>query len=187
LGTATAREINYYFVRGRYRNLKSTLADLAAESKIHSIIVEGLGPRDERYILDRDVALLDSMTSSSWRPRMSLLPPFDNLVCSTQRTSRLFGFEYVREQFLPKEKRKFGTYVLPILWGDRFIGRIDPRLDKSRAELVINAVHAEPGAPADREVAREIGETIARFGVFLGAKTVSYTSRVPASWRSSLH
>jgi uncharacterized protein len=187
LGTATPKEINFYFVRGRYRDLRSTLASLAADSKIHPISVEGLGPRDDRYIHDRDVSLLDSMGTSIWQPRLSLLPPFDNLVCSTSRTSRLFGFDYVREQFLPKEKRKFGTYVLPILWGDRFVGRLDPRLDKSRGELVINAVHEEPGAHVDREVVDRIGETIDRFGAFLGAKTVRYTAHVPASWKSSLH
>ncbi len=156
------------------------------ESAIRRLIVEGFSKRDERYIHDEDVPLLESMATSAWQPRMSLLPPFDNLICSTARTGRLFGFDYVREQFLPKEKRRFGTYVLPILWGDKIIGRIDPRLDKARAELVINAVHAEPGAPGDREVAAKIAETIARFAAFLGATRVTYTSRVPPAWKSSL-
>ncbi|MCI4352343.1 MAG: winged helix DNA-binding domain-containing protein [Thermoplasmata archaeon] len=186
LGTATPTEINYHFVRGRYHNLRATLARLLKESTIHRVHVEGFGNRDERYIHDQDVPLLESMGTAAWQPRMSLLPPFDNLIYSQARTKRLFGFDYVREQFLPKEKRRFGTHVLPILWGDQLIGRIDPRLDKGRAELVINAVHAEPDAPGDREVAAKIGETIARFAAFLGASQVTYTSRVPGAWKSSL-
>ncbi|MGP8077690.1 MAG: winged helix-turn-helix domain-containing protein [Thermoplasmata archaeon] len=186
LGTATPAEITYYFVRGRYEDLRGTLARLQEESVIHRVRVEEWGPRDERYVHERDVPLLESMSGPAWNPRMSLLPPFDNLIGSTARTSRVFGFDYVREQFLPKEKRRFGTYVLPILWGETLIGRIDPRLDKSRGELVINAVHAEPGAPEDKEVAAKIGETIDRFASFLGAKRVTYTSRVPEAWKRSL-
>ena len=114
---------------------------------------------------------------------MSLLPPFDNML---RQHSQVFGFDYVREQFLPKEKRRFGTYVLPILWGERFIGRIDPKLDKQKGRLVINSVHAEPGAPGDRAVATEIRETIERFAAYLGAREVTYTQQVPSAWRSSL-
>jgi uncharacterized protein len=186
LGTGTPKEITYYFVRGRYQNLKAILASLESESTIHRVTVEGSGPQEERYIHHRDVSLVDSMDTSAWIPRVSLLPPFDNLVCSTARTKRVFGFDYVREQFLPAEKRRFGTYVLPILWGDKLIGRIDPRLDKARGELVINAVHAEPDAPPERAIADKIGETIARLAKFLGASRVTYTSRVPSAWKSSL-
>jgi uncharacterized protein len=186
LGTATLPEITYYFVRGRYQNLKAVLAHLEAESTIHRVSVEGLGAREERYIHHQDIPLLESMGTTAWQPRMCLLPPFDNLICSTARTKRLFGFDYVREQFLPAEKRRFGTYVLPILWGDTLIGRVDPRLDKATRELVINAVHAEPDAPRDREIADKIGLTIARLAKFLGASRVTYTSRVPPGWRSSL-
>jgi uncharacterized protein YcaQ len=185
-GTATPTEINYYFVRGRYANLRATLAGLHAEGEIHRLAVEGLGARDERYILDEDVPLLRSVEGREWQPRLSLLPPFDNLIGSPARTQRVFGFTYVREQFLPPEKRRFGTYVLPILWGDRLIGRIDPRLDLVRGELVVNAVHAEPGAPAGREVAAEIGETVRRFAGFLGVSQVTYSSRIPAGWRRFL-
>jgi uncharacterized protein YcaQ len=187
LGTATPPEITYYFVRGRYENLRATLARLQEESAIHRVNVEGLSARDERYIHDRDIRLLESMGTSAWQPRLSLLPPFDNLIYSTARTRKLFGFDYVREQFLPREKRRFGTYVLPILWGDKLIGRIDPRLDKAHGHLVINGVHAEPDAPGDRDVAAKIGETIARLAAFLGASKLTYTSRVPGVWKSSLN
>lgn len=187
LGTATPAEINYYFVRGRYHALDRTLGRLEAEATIRRVRVEGLGVRDERYVHTEDVPLLESGGGKSWEPRLSLLPPFDNLLYNQDRTNRLFGFDYVREQFLPKEKRKFGTYVLPILWGDRLIGRIDPRLDRASGTLVVNAVHAEPGAPGDREVAGEIARAVGRLAEFVGAQAVSYSSKVPAAWKRSLH
>jgi len=186
LGTATPTEITHHFVRGRYEHLGKTLASLEEEGTIRRVRVEELGARDERYVHASDVDRLDDLEGAEWEPRLSLLPPFDNLLASTARTSRLFGFEYVREQFLPKERRRFGTYVLPILWGDRLIGRIDPRLDRASGELVIQSVHAEPRAPTDPEVAARIGETIDRLAEFVGARAATYTGRVPPAWRRSL-
>ena len=184
LGTASPSEINRYFLRGRYLDLKKALERLQEESTVHRVQVTGLG--GERYIHDRDVQLLESMNSRVWQPRMSLLAPFDNLLAVREGTSRLFGFDYVHENFLPKNKRKFGTYVLPILWGDRFIGRLDPRMDRENERLVVNSIHAEPGAPKDKEVALKIRETIENLAEFLGAKEVEYTARVPRHWRNSL-
>jgi len=183
LGTAVLREIRYYFPPGRYQNLKSTLTRLEEESVIHPISVDGFGGKDKRYIHDLDVSLLESVSADAWEPRMSLLPPFDNML---RQHSRVFGFDYVREQFLPKEKRKFGTYVLPILWGERFIGRIDPQLVKQEGKLVINSVHAEPGAPGGKEISSTIGETIGRLADFVGAREVVYKRHIPAAWKSAL-
>jgi len=184
LGTASPSEINRYFLRGRYLDLKKALERLQEESTVHRVHVTGLG--GERYIHDRDVQLLESMNSRVWQPRMSLLAPFDNLLAVREGTSRLFGFDYVHENFLPKNKRKFGTYVLPILWGDRFIGRVDPKMDRENERLVVNSIHAEPGATKDKEVALKIRETIENLAEFLGAKEVEYTARVPKHWRNSL-
>jgi uncharacterized protein len=115
-----------------------------------------------------------------------LLPPFDNLICGRQKTNRVFGFDYNHEMFLPKQKRKYGYYVLPILWGERLIGRIDPVMEKDKQRLLINSVHAEPGAPSDKEVASKIAEKIKGLAEFLGAKEVAYTTQVPTAWRNSL-
>ena len=115
---------------------------------------------------------------------MSLLAPFDNLLAVREGTSRLFGFDYVYENFLQKNKRKFGAYVMPILWGDPFIGRVDPQMDRKNEKLLINSVHAEPGAPGGTSVASMIGETIQHLAEFLGAKEVESNPRVPKAWRN---
>ena len=184
LGTATPREIHLYFPRGRYLNLKSNLERLEKESVLHRVHVRVLDGRDERYVHDKDVQLLESMGSDMWQPRMTLLAPFDNLLGHRSRTSRMFSFDYVHENFLPKSKRKFGTFVHPILWSDKIIGRVDLLRDKKNEKLLVNSVHAEPDAPRDKEVVSKIGETLEELAGFLGAEEVVYTVRVPKAWSS---
>jgi uncharacterized protein YcaQ len=186
LGTASPREINYYFPRGRYQNLRKALESLEEDSTIRRVRVAGIQEKDERYVHDQDLKLLESMRDDAFQPRLSLLPPFDNLLGVRGWTKRILDFDYHLEMFFPQNKRKFGYYVLPILWGDRLIGRIDPVMERSKERLLINSVHAEPGAPSDKEVGSKIREKIARLGGFLGAKEVLYTARVPAVWKSSL-
>ncbi len=186
MGPATPKEINYYFVRGRYNNLKKSISRLAGEGKVHQISIKEIGKKEERYIADEDVPLLDSMEDDHLEPRVSLISPFDNLICSRDRTNRIFGFDYIHEQFLPKEKRTYGTYVLPILWGEKLVGRIDPRVDRSRGVLTINAVHSEPGTELENGTVEEIGETIARLAKFLGCEKVEFTKKIPREWKSYL-
>ena len=186
LGTATPREIHVYFPRARYLNLKENLEHLREESTIHRVHVTGLEAKDERYIHDKDVELLESMNSDAWQPRTSLLSPFDNLICLRSRTNKIFGFDYMHENFLPESKRKFGTFVHPILYGDKLIGRADLLMDKKNEKLMVNSLHAERGAPGDKEVSSKIRQTIQQFAEFLGTKEVAYTARVPAAWKNSL-
>lgn len=186
LGTATFREISYYFVRGWYQRIEDTLVRLEEESRILRVIVVEFGRRDVRYIHASDVPLLESITDGAWEPRMSLLPPFDKMLAGRDRLTKLFGFDYVREQFLPQERRRYGTYVLPIVWGSSFVGRFDPAMDRKSGKLIINSVHAEPGVPQDKRVALGIRGTIERLASFLGAEGVVFTSHVPAAWRSLL-
>ena len=113
--------------------------------------------------------------------------PFDNLICDRTRTKLLFNFDFTAEIYTPAPKRKYGYYVLPILYGDRFVGRIDPLMDRENERLIINAVYAEPKPPKEKEVAIEIGGAIERLSEFLSAKDVVYSRRVPKLWRSSLH
>jgi uncharacterized protein YcaQ len=186
LGVATAQEVHYYFIRGCYRDIRSTLESLVADSRIYRVVVDGLPARDERFVHADDVALLDDLRRDGFSPRIAVLPPFDNMICSQARGKRLFNFDYVREQFLPKAKRRFGMWVLPILRGEQFIGRMDARLDKEKGRFQVNALFAEPGAPTARAVATEIREELDYLATLLGADSVTFTSKVPAIWRGGL-
>ena len=95
--------------------------------------------------------------------RVTFLSPFDRLVHDRDRAEALFGFRYRLEMYVPKAKREYGYYVLPILRGDRLIGRIEPVFDRKARVLRVNGVWWEPGVkPVSvrrplRDLARFVG------------------------------
>jgi uncharacterized protein YcaQ len=95
--------------------------------------------------------------------RTTFLSPFDRLIYDRKRAEGLFGFRYRLEMFVPKAKREYGYYVLPILRGDRVIGRIEPVFDRKAGVLRVKGIWWEPDAkPVSverplRELARFLG------------------------------
>jgi uncharacterized protein YcaQ len=127
--------------------------------------------------------VLEQLEQQAWEPRTTLLSPFDNLICDRKRTVRLFDFTYQSEIYTPKDKRRFGYYVMPILSGDQLIGRIDPTFDRGRKHLLINAVHAEPATSITGETGQAIAAAIEELAEFLGATTISYSHQIPEGWK----
>jgi hypothetical protein len=93
--------------------------------------VEVAGVRGKRFVLRDEVALLKAPPEPP--PTVAFVPPFDALVWDRALLGSLFGFDYVWELFVPPAKRRWGWYVLPILFGDRFVGRIEPRIEGAEA------------------------------------------------------
>ncbi|MEP6759437.1 MAG: crosslink repair DNA glycosylase YcaQ family protein [Actinomycetota bacterium] len=120
----------------------------------------------------------------SFRPRVTLLSPFDDLISDRDHTEELFGFRFRLEIYVPKTKREFGYFVLPILHGDRLIGRIDPRFDRATGVLHVNAVFAEDGTPAT--TGPSVSRAIHELAAWLGARDIQFTRRMPAAWRRAL-
>jgi len=188
LGIANTSEISWHFFRNRYPNLKATIKQLVADEMIIPVdITDGPVEKGERYIHSDDVERLEEIESGEWQPRVSLLSPFDNLFCDRARTKLLFDFDYTIEIYTPPSKRKYGYYVLPILHGDKFIGRLDPLMDQKNGKLIIKAVYAESNAPKDKDTSREIRDSVILLSEFLGAREVVYSRKVPKFWKSHLH
>jgi uncharacterized protein YcaQ len=116
----------------------------------------------------------------AWKPRTTLLGPFDPLISDRERTLALFDFRYRFEAYVPPAKREYGFYVMPILHGDQLIGRIDPVLDRKRRVLTVNAVYAEPIAPADAWPA--VSRAIEELAAWIGAEEVDLPT-LPAPWK----
>ncbi|QQG48493.1 MAG: YcaQ family DNA glycosylase [archaeon] len=187
LGVATKAHIKLHFLRRRYRDVDATLRKLESEYKIRRVLLEGSGSEEGSYYVHADdLKRLDDIEAGKWRPKTTLLSPFDNLICDRARTSSLFGFEYRVEIYTPASQRKHGYYVLPILDGDRLIGRVDPYFDREAGRLIVKAVHAEEGAPRDRKTAARVRGAVDSLAESLGASKVDFTTRVPESWKSEL-
>jgi uncharacterized protein YcaQ len=112
--------------------------------------------------------------------RTTLLGPFDRLIHDRDRAERLWDFFYRIEIYVPAAKREYGYYVLPILHGDRLIGRLDPIHDKKAGVLRINAVYAEPYAPAEAWPAVEAA--LGDMARWIGAGKVDLPC-LPGPWR----
>ncbi|QOV33919.1 YcaQ family DNA glycosylase [Streptomyces ferrugineus] len=90
--------------------------------------------------------------------RAALLSPFDRLIHDRRRTTDLFGFDYQLEMYKPPAKRRWGYFALPILYGDRLVGKLDATADRGKGELRVDAIHQDE--PFDRTVSAEVGREI---------------------------
>jgi uncharacterized protein YcaQ len=186
LGAATPKQISWHFLIGRYPHLRETLQSLEGDGKVRRVEVAGARSKGPWYIHTDDVPLAEEISDGDFEPRTTLLSPFDNLITDRDRTRELFDFFYRIEIYTPKQKRKHGFFVLPILAGDRIVGRMDPHMDREEMVLRINAVHAEPGAPKDSATGKAIASSVDELAGFLGAEHVVYTRRIPEVWKARL-
>lgn len=109
-----------------------------------------------------DPALLDL----PFRGRAALLSPFDRLVADRRRALELFGFDYQLEMYKPAAKRRWGYYALPILVGDRLVGKLDATADRRSGVLRVDAVHEDE--PFDADTSAAVDREIDDLAVWLG-------------------
>jgi uncharacterized protein YcaQ len=139
---------------GTYRHAgeKAELrAELIAQGALVPVTVEGL--KGERYVVPSELPLLDdaereigAATPPGGRDQgVAFLAPLDPLVWDRDLLRRLFDFDYLWEVYVPAAKRRWGYYVLPILYGDRLVGRIEPRIERRTKSLEIVGLWWEPG------------------------------------------
>lgn len=141
---------------------EATLQQLCDQDKIAEIEVEAFPY--PLYVRRDDIALLkDTCTWSPPPPQASIIAPLDNLMWDREYIETLFGFRYRWEVYTPVAKREYGYYVLPILYGDRFIARFEPGWDKKTATLQIKQWWWEPDVTVTETMVQAIQACFKRF------------------------
>jgi uncharacterized protein YcaQ len=103
-----------------------------------------------------------------FKGRTALLSPFDRLIHDRVRTEQLFGFEYILEMYKPQEKRRWGYFALPILHGDRLVGKLDAIANRKAGRLEVNAIHQD--VPFTKAITTAVRAEIEDLAKWLGLK-----------------
>ena len=146
---------------------------LEKDGVITPVQVEGI--RFPLYMLTDDLPLLESVTAgqASLKPRLEFLAPLDPMLWDRKLIEAVWGYRYSWEIYTPVVKRKYGYYVLPILWGDRLIGRIEPKADRKAKTLTVQNVWLEPGVRRTKKLSGQIDRAVQRLARFNGCSILS--------------
>ncbi len=166
-----------------------------AAGQLIDVRVEGW--RAPQVALAEDASSIETLASggipAGWRPldattdvEAAFLSPLDP-VSARGRARLLFDFDYVWEVYKPAHLRRWGYYTLPVLWGDRLVGRFDSKLDRANGTLVINGLWLDDGSlAADDGFGEAFGRGMSRFARFLDAGRVDARAVMPRALRRRL-
>ncbi len=170
LGVATPSEIAGFWHAVPLEEARAWARRTAAGGEIAAVQVEPAdGSRPwEAYAVadwqDRAAGLPPPL------PRIRLLSPFDPILRDRRRTLRLFGFDYRFEAFVPEAQRVHGYYILPILQGERLVGRLDPKLHRDRGLLEVRGLWWEPGLRKSQGRQAALEAALERLARLVGAE-----------------
>jgi uncharacterized protein YcaQ len=181
-GLAAADQIGWSWLGDRDA-ISGALAELASTGEVVPLHVTG-GRNGTHYAL-RD-ALAGVRGRRPGAPRLHLLSPFDGLIANRTRTRELFGFDCKLEAYFPAHKRQYGYFCLPILFGDRFVGRLDPKADRRAKTLRVHRITFEPDAGALGPVLPALAESLRAYAAFNGCDRVTVAATQPPGVRAPL-
>ena len=141
---------------------EQAFAALEQAGAIIPVQVEGI--RFPLYLLSPDQPLLEAVLADTLddHARLEFLAPLDPMLWDRKLIEAIWDYQYSWEIYTPPEKRKYGYYVLPILWGDRFIGRIEAAADRKAGSLFVKNVWYESGVRQTKKLAHALEGAIAR-------------------------
>jgi uncharacterized protein YcaQ len=144
----------HYRLPGRTAAVRPHVDALVAEGALGRLAVDDGGPP---VLVPDGLALGETVSRGA-----TLLSPFDNLLWDRPFVERLFGFRHVMEIYKPPAQRIYGYYVLPLLRGDRIVGRADLKSDRKAGALRLLAFHREPGVHDTKALERDLTRALER-------------------------
>jgi uncharacterized protein YcaQ len=143
---------------------------LLEKQLIEEVSVEGV-PQKQFFIRSQDQAYL--ATPLQPLPTPIFLAPLDNLLWDRSRLQLLFGFEYVWEIYKPAEKCQFGRYTMPVLYGEHFIARFEPQLERKSRKFRVKGWWWEENIPKDKTLLQALSAALEQFAISCGASLES--------------
>jgi uncharacterized protein len=166
---------------GKAADRARTTAALVDDGTLIPVAVEGF--REARHVLAEEVPMLEATAEPHPRTTgsVSFVAPLDPLMWDRRLVRGLFGFDYIWEVYIPAPKRRHGYYVLPILFGDRLVGRIEPRLTRASPTLRIAGVWFEVGFSPMEEphFVPALRMALDAYRRFVGARSVTWSRTRP--------
>ncbi len=153
--------------------IKAAMVRLAEKGQLLPLTIEEL-PRQQFYIRRDDVPALETAAKTNpGKQRAALIAPLDNLMWDLKLVEMLFDFRYAWEVYKPADKREYGYYVLPVLYGDRFVARIDPDFDRASRVLTVKNWWWERQVNKNDEIMLSaLGDCLTDFATYLDAKDI---------------
>ena len=138
---------------------------LANEGRLLRVQVAGWA--EEAYVHPANRELIERAAAGRLRPGLTtLLSPFDPLVWDRARAREMFGFDYRLECYTPAPKRRYGYFTLPILYGNRLVGRLDAKAHRKEGIFEVKSLHLEPGIAISDEMVVSVARALKECAVW---------------------
>ncbi len=174
LVVATPKEIAEFWQTVSIAQAKAWCDEATRAGRIMPVLVaacDGAQPRPGYALADWERKLSSLPAPPA---RMRLLSPFDPVLRDRARARRLFNFDYRFEAFVPEPQRQFGYYVLPLLEGDRLIGRLNPKFQRRAGQLHIHQIYWEPGVRPTQARRKRLTQAAERLARLIGAQDIAW-------------
>tara|TARA_B100000497_G_scaffold90730_1_gene101220 strand:+ start:543 stop:1430 length:888 start_codon:yes stop_codon:yes gene_type:complete len=174
-GLGKISEITYLQKKGKVL-ISDTLDEMIHSGELIQIRVKG----QTYYALPRSLELLNNSLS---RSKLKILSPFDNLLIQRKRTKELFGFDYLLECYVPGPKRKFGYFVLPILWKGNLVARMDCKAERKTSVFRIHSLSVEKAVRDVDSFSNALEKELKAFMTFNGCESIEWHEYIPSHFQ----
>jgi uncharacterized protein YcaQ len=195
LVVATISDIRDYFNFHIYsldkgESTRKTLLEKIQTLKQEGDIVEVKVEDDStpHYILNKNIGFIEEVQNYKGSHECAFfLSPFDNVVWDRKRVRRLFNLDVRLESYIPKAKRKFGYFTMPIIWNNRIIGRLDPKVDRKSRKLILANIELILSKKNLKNALEAINKELTAFKTFHGCEQIEIKKAKPAKLKNLFH
>lgn len=165
-GIVEEKEV-YYLRKGLKEQVNKALKKMLQEGEFSEVKINGI---DNLFLInDKQLKASEKVKLNN---TLQILSPFDNMVIQRKRLHTIFDFDYQIECYVPEPKRKFGYFCLPVLYGDTFIGRFDPKADRASKVFYLKQMHFEKGFIPDEEFNKVFALKLKAYAGFTGCDKI---------------